>query len=265
MSVARNIAWKRRLGRLWPLMCARDKHRKLILLYHAIGDGPWAIRKHCFEKQIAFLRGAADILPVKDLIACTPPAGVSLSITFDDGYACLRDNALPVLMDCGLTATVFLNTGEVGDQERFASREKVGHYPGEEFLAWRDVDNLIAAGWFIGSHGVHHIDLTVASTQTQRDELSRSKRDIEKRTGLSCDVFAYTWGRHTARLRESVRNSGYCYAVAGGHATLNHRSNPLAIPRMNVAQEYTLDDLAAIIRGDWDYLDWIARAKGGLL
>lgn len=261
MSALENIAWKRRLGRLWTLMRARDEQKKLVLLYHAIGDGPGAIQKHCFANQIGLLNRAAAILPLGDLFARPAPAGVALSITFDDGYACLRDNAHEVLADFGLTAAVFLNTGEMADQERRPSREECGYYPGERFLSWRDVKSLVSAGWGIGSHGVGHVDLTVASAKIRRDELSLSKQTIEERTGAACDVFAYTWGRHNGRLREAVRCSGYRYALAGGHSATNRRSDRFAIPRMNVAKEYTLDDLAAIVRGDWDYLGWIVRAR----
>ncbi|MGH6846051.1 MAG: polysaccharide deacetylase family protein [Methylocella sp.] len=242
-------------------MRALDEHRKLVLLYHAIGDGPWAIQKHCFAKQIGLLHGAAAILPLGDLIARPAAAGVALSITFDDGYACLRDNALPVLADFGLTAAVFLNTGEMGGQERRRSREERGYYPGEQFLTWRDVENLVAAGWSIGSHGVGHVDLTAASAETRRNELAISKQTIEERTGAACNLFAYTWGRNNGRLREAVRRSGYSYALAGGHAAVNHRCDRFAIPRIHVAKEYTLDDLSAIVRGDWDYLGWVARAR----
>jgi peptidoglycan/xylan/chitin deacetylase (PgdA/CDA1 family) len=245
-------------------MRARDEHRKLVLLYHAIGDGPWAIQKHCFEKQIGLLHGAAAILPLSDLIARSAPTGVALSLTFDDGYACLRDHALPILADFGLTAAVFLNTGEMGDQERRRSLEERRYYPGEQFLTWRDVEKLVTAGWRIGSHGVGHVDLTVASAETRRNELSISKHTIEERTGDACDVFAYTWGRNNGRLREAVRCSGYRYALAGGHSAVNHRCDRFAIPRMNVAKEYTLDDLTAIVRGDWDYLGWVARVKPAL-
>jgi peptidoglycan/xylan/chitin deacetylase (PgdA/CDA1 family) len=245
-------------------MRARDDHRKLVLLYHAIGDGPWAIQKHCFAKQIGLLHGAAAILPLSDLIGRPAPAGVALAITFDDGYACLTDNALPVLADFGFTAAVFLNTGEMGGQERHRSREQCGYYPGELFLTWRDVENLVTAGWGIGSHGVGHVDLTVASAEIRRNELSISKQTIEETTGAECNVFAYTWGRNNGRVREAVRCSGYRYALAGGHSAVNNRCDRFAIPRMNVTKEYTLDDLTAIVRGDWDYLGWVARARAAL-
>lgn len=235
-----------------------------MLLYHAIGDSPWAIQKHCFEKQIGLLHEAAAILPLNDLIARSAPTGVALSITFDDGYACLRDNVLPILADFGLTAAVFVNSGEMSDQERRPSRVKSGHYPGEEILAWRDVDDLVAAGWRIGSHGVGHLDLTLASAQKRRDELSISKHTIEERTGDVCDLFAYTWGRNSGPLREAVQCAGYRYALAGGHSPVDLRCDPFAIPRMNVAKEYTLDDLSAVVRGDWDYLSWVARTRAAL-
>ena len=44
------------------------------------------------------------------------------------------------------------------------------------------------------------------------------------------------------------------------------RCDPMVIRwrflRINISNEYTIDDFKSIVQGDWDYLGWIQRMKG---
>jgi peptidoglycan/xylan/chitin deacetylase (PgdA/CDA1 family) len=255
------ITIKRHIGQLYALLKKRDAQRKLIFLYHSVGDTAEATAKQVFRDHIADIVAMGRLLPLRDILGSTPDRAIAVAITFDDGYATLKDHAAVILADFGCSATVFLNVGEIGDRERRASRAEDGYYSGEEFLTWRDVDSLVAAGWSVGSHGVHHVDLVTASNVAVKNELSISKSMIEKRLGKICDMFAYPWGRKNRRLLGEVRSAGYRYGFSGDHSRLTSRSDPLALPRINVAKEYLRDDVAAILRGDWDYLYWVSGAK----
>jgi peptidoglycan/xylan/chitin deacetylase (PgdA/CDA1 family) len=255
------IAWKRRIGRLYALMRARDAQRKLILLYHSVGGSTEATAQDAFRDQLGVIAAMGQLLPLHELLRSAPNQSIAVAVTFDDGYATLRDHAAKILTEFGCAATVFLNVGEIADDERRASRAVDGYYPHEQFLAWRDVDALVAAGWHVGSHGVHHLDLVHADTAASRHEVTASKQAIERRLGTPCDMFAYPWGRNGPGLRAQVRAAGYRYGFAGDHSPLTATSDPLALPRINVANGYSRDDLAAILRGDWDYLYWLSRAK----
>jgi peptidoglycan/xylan/chitin deacetylase (PgdA/CDA1 family) len=255
------IAWKRRIGQLYSFMRARDTQRKLILLYHSVGDSVAATAKDAFRDQLGVIAATGQLLPLQELLGSAPDQSIAVAVTFDDGYATLRDHAATILTEFGGAATVFLNVSEIADDERRASRAADGYYPHEQFLAWRDVDALVAAGWHIGSHGVHHVDLMRADTATSKHEVTASKQTIERRLGMPCDMFAYPWGRNGPGLRAQVRAAGYSYGFAGDHSPLTATSDPFALPRINVANGYSSDDLAAILRGDWDYLYWLSRAK----
>jgi peptidoglycan/xylan/chitin deacetylase (PgdA/CDA1 family) len=255
------IAWKRRIGQLYALMRARDAQRKLILLYHSVGDSIEATAQDAFRDQLGVIAAMGQLLPLRELLGSAPNQSIAVAVTFDDGYATLRDHAVTILTEFGGAATVFLNAGEIADDERRASRAADGYYPHERFLAWRDVDALVASGWHIGSHGVHHVDLVRADTATSKHEVTASKQTIERRLGMPCDLFAYPWGRNGPGLRAQVRAAGYRYGFAGDHSPLTATSDPFALPRINVANGYSRDDLAAILRGDWDYLYWLSRAK----
>jgi peptidoglycan/xylan/chitin deacetylase (PgdA/CDA1 family) len=262
--LARRLAWKRRIGRLYALLRARDEQRRIVLLYHSIGGGAEATATEAFRGHLDVLAATVRLVDLRDMLAGATGPGLAVAITFDDGYATLRDQAAPVLADFGAAATAFLNVGEIADDERRRSSAEAGYYPDERFLSWRDVDALREARWQFGSHGVHHLDLTRADAATAERELGASKSVLEQRLGAACDMFAYPWGRNNGSLRNRTRAAGYRYAFAGGHHALTSGSDPLALPRINVANDYSLDDFAAILRGDWDYLHWLARAKAGM-
>lgn len=255
------VIWKRRIGRLYALMRARDAQRRLVLMFHSVGGGPDATESGAFRDYMDAVADMGHLLPLENLLVATPGRGVAVAITFDDGYAALKEHASPILADFGCTATVFLNAGEIADAERRSSNVEDGYYPGEQFLTWRDVDALRAMGWRFGSHGVHHLDLTRVDAATAKYELTTSKAMIERRLGSSCDLFAYPYGHNHSSLRTAVRAAGYRYAFAGDHSSLTGLSDRFRLPRINVAKEYARDDLVAILRGDWDYLHWVLAAK----
>jgi peptidoglycan/xylan/chitin deacetylase (PgdA/CDA1 family) len=254
------IAWKRRLGRLYRAMHTRDRERRLILLYHSVGGGREATAAQTLREHLSTAAALGQLLPLTTLLDSEPKRGVAVAITFDDGYATLRDQAADILAEFGAAATAFVNIGEIGDDERRLSNAADGYYPGEQFLDWRDVEALVAAGWQIGSHGIRHLDLVRADATTVKHEVADSKRELEARLGAACDLFAYTWGRSSPAVRAQVRAAGYRYGFAGEHSMLTPNSDPLALPRISVAKEYSAADVAAILRGDWDYLYWVGRA-----
>jgi peptidoglycan/xylan/chitin deacetylase (PgdA/CDA1 family) len=255
------ISLKRHVGQLYALMHERDTRRKIILLYHSVGGGDAATAIETFRAHVNVIATMGEVLALRNMVDCPPDRGIAVAITFDDGYAALRDHASAILVNFGCAATAFLNVSEIADKDRRLSRAEDGYYPGEHFLTWRDVDALVGAGWHIGSHGVRHLDLVSVDSATAEDELSTSKLMIEQRLGTTCDMFAYPWGRNNGRLRSRARSAGYRYGFAGGHCGLTPGCDPFALPRINVAKEYSRDDLIAILRGDWDYLDWVVKAK----
>jgi peptidoglycan/xylan/chitin deacetylase (PgdA/CDA1 family) len=210
---------------------------------------------------MAWLTEQAVVKSIDALLEEPHSDELAVSITFDDGYACLCEQALSVLSEFGLSATVYLNTGWIGAKERRASEPSLGHYPSESFMQWSDVERLAEAGWTIGSHGVEHLDLTLTLGTVTDRELVHSRQAIESHLGYSCRHFSYTWGRHSPELRARVAAAGYRYAAASYHAPLRATNDPLAFPRINVARDYTLVDFKAILSGDWDYLGWVQGAR----
>jgi peptidoglycan/xylan/chitin deacetylase (PgdA/CDA1 family) len=241
------------LGRLWSLSVPHGP-RNVILLYHSLGGNLPAVAEANFHLQLAWLAENAAISSLDAVMRNAEQAPLQVAITFDDGYASLHDRVAALLAEYGATATVFLNTGRIGEAARKASDAAQGHYPHEHFLTWREVETLARAGWTVGSHGVEHLDLTRQDAAVVAHELGDSKREIESRLGQPCRHFAYTWGHHTPALQRAVQRAGYDSAASGLHGPVTPASDRYALPRIDVRAEYVLRDFADVVTGRWDYL-----------
>lgn len=264
MFMRNTLLWKRSLGRMLSFFYFIPRTRKIILIYHAVGRGPWAISEDVFRKQIQWLKTNCDIVPLTQLLLDTSKKNkTQVSLTFDDGYACLYDTVLPILRAENTVGTIYINTGWMAECKalRKDSNPSLGHYPGEKFLIWDEVTELNKAGWEIGSHGVNHIDLTKQSADTIEGELHCSKMTIEKKLNRKCEHFAYTFGQHDAYVRNKVQKAGYQFAAAGHHKPLRKSEDFISFPRLNIQNDYSLCDFESIVLGKWDFLGLIHRIK----
>lgn len=257
----KHMDWKRRIGTVWP---AHFENRKVILLYHSVGDTSWSMPSSNFCDQMSWLKDHCVIRTLTDLIKNEPADEIQVAITFDDGYSSLYNRVAPILSEYKIIPMVYINTEWISENEvnRRQSAAKLGHYPDETFLIWTEVAELHNQGWEIGSHGANHYDFTRCEDKLLEQELFASKQSIEKRLNTQCLHFSYPWGRHSKKVRSVLKSLGYQYAVAGRHGVVSARSNILALPRINIAKEYSLNDFKAIIYGKWDFLNIVHRIKG---
>jgi peptidoglycan/xylan/chitin deacetylase (PgdA/CDA1 family) len=254
------LHFKRILGRLWAFTLTQ-RNRRIVLFYHAVGYGPNAISQQLFQSQMEWLSKNADVLALDDLLAGVGSKPIRVSIGFDDGYASVVDNAEPILHALNMSATVYLNTGWIGGAVRRDSAPALGHYPREQFMTWKDVDRLAKRRWTIGSHGVEHFDLTTVNADSLASELFESKKSIEAQLDITCQHFAYTWGKFNKNVQYAAVNAGYRTAASALHGPITSQCNLFALPRIDIQKIYSLDDFQAIVRGQWDYLGIIQKLK----
>ena len=257
---SRHIAFKRLVGRFVRVIGA-TRPRSVVLIYHAVGSGPTSLPLDRFQEQVEWLRRNARVVSIDTLLAGDGTSGLQVALTFDDGYACIAKGVAPVLREAAMPGTVFVNTSCVGDAQSIRSDDSKGHVAGEDFLVWDDICAMRDMGWIIGSHGADHVDLTRLPDPEIRVQLRQSKAAIEERLGTECRHFAYTWGNHDARVRAAVKECGYDSAVAGVHGPVLPSSDRYAIPRIDIRSDYELEDFIAAVRGDWDYLGLVQRAR----
>lgn len=246
---------KRLLGRLgrfarssWP--------RRVVLLYHAVGSGPDACPEDGFAEQMAWLSRHTHVLPLDTLLEGSDTGQIQVAVTFDDGYASVAQVAAPIMARYELTATVYLTTACIADDEtkRIDSDPTSGHLAGERFMLWSEARALYSAGWQIGSHGLDHVDMTAQSPTELHRQLQASRKLIEEHIAAPCIAFAYPWGRNDARTRQAATAAGYVHAAGTLHGPVLQETTRLAFRRIDIRRSYALSDLESILRGDWDYL-----------
>lgn len=163
-------------------------------------------------------------------------------LTFDDGYRCLLDAAIPALEARGIPALLFLVSGYAGLENRWELR-----LPGRRFthLSWEEIADLRRRGFAFGSHGLAHRDLTRLAPSALRDELVRSKAAIEDRLGAPVRSFSYPFGRVSDGAREEAERAGYRAAF-----TLYPRLRPGAGGRYELRREgvYVIDTAGSVRR-----------------
>lgn len=169
------------------------RRRAVTLCYHGVtGD-----QRQRFARQMSWLaRHAASGRP-------------RVAVTFDDAYANLLDNALPVTRALGIPVTVFVVTGNLGDRPRW--RMRPGHHEAREItmnaaqIAAARIDPLVS----FGSHSTTHRDLTELDRQDAKAELAGSKVELAAILGREIEDFAFPYGAGTASLIQAAFDAGY--------------------------------------------------------
>jgi peptidoglycan/xylan/chitin deacetylase (PgdA/CDA1 family) len=236
-------------------------------MYHSISDNLFGMSHpyfhintlpEVFSQQMRWLRNAGyRSIDLKQ--ACTGlEAGTDLSktivITFDDGYRDFYTDALPILKQCGFTATLFLATDRIHNAP--------ARIEGADYLTWSDVRELHAEGMRFGSHTVSHPDLRSLGPDQIEYELGHSKEVLEEQLGVSIDAFSYPFGfpeedkNFTRFLEDVLSNLGFDYGVSTILGRASRRSNRFFLPRLPVNSCDDPSLFRAKLEGGYDWLHW---------
>jgi peptidoglycan/xylan/chitin deacetylase (PgdA/CDA1 family) len=184
-------------------------------MYHHVGPsrpGTFAqltISPKMFERQVRWLAylGYVGIRP-SDWLGClrdrTGLPERAVLITFDDGYADLTENALPVLRRYGFGAGVFIVTGQLGGTN--AWDEVKGSAP-HRLMTADQIRYWATQGIEFGAHSRTHVDLTTLTPSELNDEVLGSKNDLMNLLGSQAISFAYPYGNYNSDVYECVRES----------------------------------------------------------
>ena len=250
---------KRLFGKTFSFI-PRSNSRKIILLYHSVGDSLWSISPESFKEQMEWLKSNVHLTNLDSILNFNNEENkkndIQVAVSFDDGYKNLVSNVLPIVKKLNIKPSVFINTSCIKENYSLRSDPNMGHYPDEIFMDWDDVRNLDREGWTIGSHGCNHYDLTKLDSSVINEELNLSKKIIEKNLNKSCIHFSYTFGKYNDKLLSKVINSGYEYCYTGIHKPIIAEFNRYLIPRINIENVYSINDFINIINGNWDYHSW---------
>jgi peptidoglycan/xylan/chitin deacetylase (PgdA/CDA1 family) len=257
------------LGRLWKTthwQSGLGVQRVIILAYHSIGNDVYSVAPAEFDAQMGYLAEYTRVVPLDLLLSSQTYLWdrLTCAITFDDGYSSVYDVALPILRKYQLPATIYLTTGALGERNPIPSDRDPGLLPGLRMLTWPQVRELGRAGFNLGSHLVHHLDLTLLTPYEALTELKSARTYIEHSTDSECVDFAYPWGRANLSCGEYVLQTGYRSAVTSIHRDVVLNCDRMFLPRLCIRREYNLAHFRAIVIGHWDYLRFLQQARNVL-
>lgn len=181
-------------------------------MYHKVDVRPeigiTSIHPRQFKRQIEFLlKQGYSLVTLKELQTKYANDPSAVALTFDDAYQNIHKYAFPILKQYGVAATVFVITGFIGSPNRwdaqYIARRAYRH------LNYREIEELIRAGWRIESHGISHRGLNTMSRDEIKSEIVASKKMLEERFGVEVSYFAPPFGKITPRIRRLATEAGY--------------------------------------------------------
>lgn len=207
---------------------------RAILTYHSIDESgsvisvsPTAFRRHLRQ----FLTARVPIVPVEKLLADSSTGTDAVALTFDDGYASLERETVPLLMEHGLPATIFVVTSCVGGTNRWPGTTG-SNVPLLPLLDWEALGRVTELGLTIGSHTRTHPYLP-ALTQTQIDEeIGGAARDLTSRLAQGPHGLAYPYGAVCSRARAAAGRS-HRWACTTDFGEFDGEA-PLELPRIDM-------------------------------
>jgi peptidoglycan/xylan/chitin deacetylase (PgdA/CDA1 family) len=221
-----------------------------ILMYHRVGRLPrfgdrypgltvqprvfakqmeWLVRHkfHAIGEQQLFntLEWGRPVLPARPVL-----------ITFDDGYRDVLWHAEPILHRLHMPATAFVITDRIS-----------GHDP--SFLTWGNLRDLERHGFAIGSHTVHHFNLTTLSPAEAWHELTASREILQKHLGAPVYWFAYPVGAEDPAVTRLVRRAGYLLAATEHPGFIQSAREPFLLHRVEISRSDGLAGFTALLGG----------------
>jgi len=176
----------------------------LVVTYHAVHSAPSRVtvtRDRLLEDLLGLgdagytfvsLDAVADWL---DGTHALPPKAAS--VTFDDGYASVALEALPIIDSLKIPAAVFVIAGRLGQSNRWPGQP--AWVPRMALLDVAGVRELDASGVTIGSHSWSHVRLGSADDATRQREIIEAAALLEDVVQKPVRHFAYPYGEKTPR------------------------------------------------------------------
>jgi peptidoglycan/xylan/chitin deacetylase (PgdA/CDA1 family) len=180
-----------------------------------------------------------------------------IMVTFDDAFANLLDNALPVLEEFNIPAVIFAVTGNMGENPHWQMPKN--HPEAQEPLMTGEQIAAVARNpsFRIGSHTVTHVDLTRVSRQQAEDELSQSKRQLEELLGTPVEDFALPHGAHDQHVMDMIQTAGYQRIFTIDSRLNLHSGHGGVIGRFSMSPDVWLMEFILTCAGAYAWLyDW---------
>lgn len=225
-----------------------------ILLYHSITDRategylPFTLSPSMFRQHIDYLLSSDyHLLTITQLMGYRQQQNLPanpLVVTFDDGLMDFFTDALPILSELSIPATLYVTAGCVGKTSTWLQAEGEGDRP---MMTWDHIRQVSEIGIELGAHSLTHPQLDVLNIGDMQREIVESKSQIEAQVGKLVNSFAYPYGYHDRRTLNIISEAGFQSACAVKNAISHDQDNPFALARLTVTRDVDLPGLKQML------------------
>ncbi|HSB60853.1 MAG TPA: polysaccharide deacetylase family protein [Vicinamibacteria bacterium] len=235
------------------------------------GEPGLHLSRERFAEQMRWLAGRYAVVTLgefADRLAAGGPMRAVAAVTFDDGYTGVFEHAVPILRALRIPATVFLVAEAAEGRAAFwwdrpeivasatpARRERwLGELQGDaraivcrgapaagEGLPasyrpalWSTIRAHLGDGIGIGVHSATHRSLPTLGGADLEYEVVGSRTIVQRALGVTCEFFAYPYGRWDARVRALVKAAGYRAGLSLDVGLNAPPADPWCLRRVNV-------------------------------
>lgn len=229
-----------------------SKGNRFIFCYHDVSDEKeehhsqlYSTTKEQFLKQIEFLNKKFTFISLEDIINKSKlnPNKNYATITFDDGFKSVLDNAWPILKNYKIPITLFINKRAVEEDRLWVSdyvfqtksdeniksflglldkynndyNNFTSNYTKRVYLNKKEIELLKDQGVSIQSHSLSHPVLSKLDKESVFNEVKENKKYIEDTFNIEVKHFAIPFGKKAHFNNESLKaifdNYGFVYTT----------------------------------------------------
>ena len=183
-----------------------------------------------------------------------------VAVTFDDGYQSVLENAIPILLEKRIPATIFVPTKYLGGRPTWITDEKHRNAR-EKLLSINDLKSLRKNGVLIGSHSVTHRPLTQLSQAEAFAELIESREVLERILEEKVGLCALPYGSSSPDVLRLSRKAGYDRVFLGDPLCSSGNVAVHVVGRINVSPSDWPLEYRLKVRGAYQWLPLAIAAK----
>ena len=218
MGIARKI-----VARALSQRVLTGRSKRIVFLYHDISDPGSPQYSPGYSTQVKIFRSQVDLIAkyfklvsLEEVVARDSNHQQRLAtITFDDGFLSVKDEALPYLQAKGIPFSIFVSSMAIKQNRLFYGPEDPSinrSYERKVFLDEGDVAQFASQGIPVGSHSSTHRNLSECDEATLKEEVLENKLYLESLTGTKVRHIALPFGKRE-HYNQHVLN--FCHSV--GH------------------------------------------------
>jgi len=150
-----------------------------------------------------------------------------ITVTFDDGWESVYNQAMPLLQKYGIPTTQYVLSGTADNYS---------------YMNWQQIKNTSQSGHDIQCHSIDHADLTLLSQKDMLRELTSCKNDVEKKVGVKVSDFASPYGATNESTITAIKQNYRSHRNTDGDITTNIANQQ----DINVRANFNRYDITAV-------------------